>query len=313
VHQIRDEGMRSLGIRAMLATLLLGLTVGCGEADTESQKTFATPEAAAEALFEAVELDDVDALLAILGREYQDAIVTPDWDAQRDARMEIAEAAKETHELSEVEDGVVQLIVGAKSWPLPIPIVREEGVWRFDTEQGIEEIIDRRIGQNELTAIAIARAYVDAQIEYAREDRDGDEVLEYAQRLASSPGERNGLYWEAESEDDLSPFGPLVRGAERYLTAKERGDPIKGYFFHVLKGQGGNPPGGSYDYVINGNMIAGFALVAYPEDYGNSGVMTFVVSHHGKVYQKDLGEFSGMLEYDPDESWTEVEKADSSS
>jgi hypothetical protein len=152
---------------------------------------------------------------------------------------------------------------------------------------------------------------VDAQIEYAREDRDGDEVLEYAQRLASTPGERDGLYWEAESEDDLSPFGPLVRGAERYLATKDPGDPLKGYYFHVLKRQGENPPGGRYNYVINGNMIAGFALVAYPADYGNSGVMTFVVSHHGKVYQKDLGVFTGMDEYDPDESWTAVEQVSS--
>jgi hypothetical protein len=305
--------MRSLGIRAALATLLLGLTAGCQGGDTESQRTFATPEAAVEALLEAVERDDVDAVLAILGRKYQDAIVTPDWDSERDARLEIVEAAKQKQELSEVEEGVVQVIVGPKDWPLPISIVREEGVWRFDTEEGIEEIIDRHIGRNELTAIAIARAYLDAQIEYAREDRDGDEVLEYAQRLASTPGEKNGLYWEAESEDDLSPFGPLVRDAERYLAAKEPGDPLKGYYFHVLKRQGENPPGGRYDYVINGNMIAGFALVAYPEDYGNSGVMTFVVSHHGKVYQKDLGEFNGLDEYDPDESWAEVEEASSDS
>ena len=313
MHQIRTGGMGSLGIRAMLAALLLGLTAGCQETDTESQRTFATPEAAVEALLEAVERDDVDAVVAILGREYQDAIVTPDWDAHRDAHMEIVEAAKETHELNEVEEGVMQLILGAESWPLPISIVREEGVWRFDTEDGIEEIIDRRVGRNELTAIAIARAYLDAQIEYAREDRDGDEVPEYAQRLASTPGQKDGLYWEAESEDELSPFGPLVRGAERYLETKELGDPLKGYYFQVLKRQGENPPGGRYDYVINGNMIAGFALVAYPADYGNSGVMTFLVSHHGKVYQKDLGEFSGMLEYDPDESWTEVEEASADS
>lgn len=313
MHQIRNEGMRSLGIQAMLATLLLGLTAGCQGADTESQRTFTTPEAAAEAFLEAVERDDVDALLAILGREYQDAIVTPDWDAQRDARMEIVEAAKERQELSEVEEGVVQLIVGPKSWPLPISIVREEGVWRFDTDEGIEEIVNRRIGQNELVAIAIAYAYLDAQIEYAREDRDGDEVLQYAQRLASTPGERDGLYWEAESEDDLSPFGPQVRGAERYLATRQPGDPIRGYYFRVLTRQGENPPGGRYDYVINGNMLAGFALVAFPADYGNSGVMTFVVSHHGKVYQKDLGEFTGMDEYDPDESWTAVERASSDS
>ena len=201
----------------------------------------------------------------------------------------------------------MELIVGEEEWPFPILIVQEEEGWSFDTEDGIEEIVDRRIGRNELAAIAIARAYVDAQIEYARSDRDGDDVLEYAQRLASTPGERDGLYWEAESEEDLSPFGPLMQGAERYLETKEPGDPIKGYYFRILTRQGGNPPGGSHDYVINGNMIAGFALVAYPADYENSGVMTFVVSHRGKVHQKDLGEFSEMDEYDPDHTWTEVE------
>ncbi len=245
MHQIRNEGVRSPAIRAPLAMLLLGLMVGCQGADTESQRTFATPEAAVEALFEAVERDDVDGVLAILGREYRDAIVTPDWDAQRDARMEIVEAAKETHELREVEEGVVHLILGAKSWPLPIPIVREEGVWLFDTEQGIEELVNRRIGRNELTAIAIARAYVDAQIEYAREDRDGDEVLEYAQRLASTPGEKDGLYWKSESEEDLSPFGPLVRGAERYLTAKELGRPDQGLLLSRAEAPGRKPAGRS--------------------------------------------------------------------
>lgn len=306
MHKILNGGMRSLGIRVMLAALLLGLTAGCQQADTESQRTFATPEDAVEALLEAVERDDADAVLAILGREYRDAIVTPDWDAQRAARLEIVEAARQTQELREVEEGVVEIILGTESWPLPIRLVREGEAWRFDTGEGIQEIIDRRIGRNELTAIEIARAYVDAQIEYAREDRDGDEVLEYAQRLASTPGQKDGLYWEAESEDDLSPFGPLVRGAERYLATKEPGDPLRGYYFQVLKRQGENPPGGRYDYVINGNMIAGFALVAYPADYGNSGVMTFVVSQQGKVYQKDLGPFPGMDLYDPDESWTQV-------
>ena len=307
MQEIRNEGMCPLGVRAMLAALLLLLTPGCQGADTQSQRTFATPEAAVEALLDAVEHDDVDALLGILGREHESALVTPDWDAERDARQKIVEAAKRTHELSKVEDGVVEWIIGEDEWPFPILLVQEEEGWRFDTQEGIEEIVDRRIGRNELAAIAIARAYVDAQIEYARRDRDGDDVLEYAQRLASTPGKRDGLYWEAESEEDLSPFGPLVQGAERYLETKQPGDPIRGYYFQLLTRQGGNPPGGRYDYVINGNMIAGFALVAYPADYGNSGVMTFVVNQRGKVYQKDLGEFTGMDEYDPDDTWTEVE------
>jgi len=307
VQKIRNEEMCPLGVRAMLAALLLLLTLGCQGSDPQAQKTFETPEAAVEALLAAIERDDVDALLGIFGREYQDAIVTPDWDAQRDARQKIVEAAKQKQELSQVDEGVMELIVGENEWPFPILIVQEKDEWSFDTEEGIDEIVDRRIGRNELSAIAIARAYVDAQIEYARSDHDGDDVLEYAQRLASTPGQRDGLYWEAESEEDLSPFGPLVQGAERYLEKLEPGDPIKGYYFQILTRQGGNPPGGRYDYVINGNMIAGFGLVAYPADHGNSGVMTFVVSHRGKVHQKDLAEFSGMDEYDPDDTWTEVE------
>ncbi len=302
-----DRGPRSCGVRAMLASLLLPLALACSQAETRAQLTFANPEAAVQALVEALERHDADALLELLGREYADQLVTPDWDAERDARQEIASAARATHELLEVDEGELQLIVGAESWPFPIPIVREQEAWRFDTEEGIEELTDRRIGRNEFTAIAIARAYVDAQIEYARQDRNGDDVLEYAQRLASSPGKRDGLYWEAGSDEELSPFGPLVRGAERYLETKEPGDPIRGYYFQVLTRQGANPPGGRYDYRINGRIIAGFGLVAYPADYGNSGVMTFVVNHRGRVHQKDLGEFRSMNEYDPDDSWTEVE------
>jgi hypothetical protein len=307
VHQILNRGTRPLGIRALLAALLLPLAAGCPEADTQSPRTFETPEAAVEAFLDAVERDDVDAVLRIFGREHADAIVTPDWDAERESRQRITSAAKEKQELQEVAEGELQLIVGAEDWPFPIPIVREQEAWHFDTAEGIEEIIDRRIGRNELAAIAIARAYVDAQIEYSQADRDGDEVLEYAQRLASSPGKREGLYWEAGTDEEPSPFGPLVRGAERYLETIEPGDPIKGYYFQVLTRQGANPPGGRYDYVINGHMIAGFALVAYPADHGNSGVMTFVVNHRGKVHQKDLGAFDGMDEYDPDDTWTEVE------
>jgi len=283
--------------------------VGCPESNPPAQKTFPTPEAAAQAFLDALERDDADALREILGRQYEDQIVTPDWDSERAARQKIASAAVESLEFEEIDgDGRVQLIIGEKRWPAPIPLVREEDGWRFDTEAGIEEMTDRRIGRNELSAIAITNAYVDAQIEYAREDRDGDDVLEFAQRLASSPGTRDGLYWESESDDDLSPFGPLVEGAEHYLDTLEPGDPIKGYYFQVLTRQGQNPPGGRYDYVINGNMIAGFGLVAYPADHGSSGIMTFVVSHRGKIYQKDLGAFTEMDAYDPDESWSEIEE-----
>jgi hypothetical protein len=298
--------MRPLSVRAILAALLLALA-GCPDVGTQQQRTFATPEAAARAFLDALERDDVDALLAILGPEYRDQIVTPDWDAERDARRQIADAGKEKYELLELGQGEVELVLGPEDWPLPIPIIRDQETWRFDTEEGIEVIVDRRVGRNELTAIAIARAYVDAQIEYASEDRDDDGVLEYAQRLASSPGKRDGLYWEAEPDEELSPFGPLVQGAEDYLETKRPGDPIRGYYFRLLSRQGENPPGGRHDYVVNGSMIRGFALVAYPADHGNSGVMTFVVNHRGKIHQKDLGEFGGMDAYDPDDTWAQVE------
>ena len=307
MQRIRDCGVRPLSIGIALCALLLALLTGCQETDPQGSKRYETPEAAVEALLDALGKDDADALVAIFGRAYEPHIVTPDWEAERAARQKIFEAAKETHELSEIADGEVDLIVGTEQWPFPIPIVRDDGAWHFDTEEGIEVIIDRRIGRNELAAIAVASAYVDAQIDYARYDRDGDDVLEYAQRLASSPGQRDGLYWEAGPDEDPSPFGPLVQGAERYLETKQPGDPLKGYFFQILTRQGPNPPGRAYDYVINGNMIAGFALVAYPADYGNSGVMTFLVNHRGVVQQKDLGEFPGMDAYDPDDTWSEIE------
>ncbi len=195
-----------------------------------------------------------------------------------------------------------------------IPLVCENGAWRFDTEAGVEEITNRRIGENELQAIRLARAYVDAQVEYASEDRDGDEVLEYAQKLISTAGQKNGLYWQTSVEaDGISPFGPLVAEVdEDYLAERKAGEPFYGYYYKILARQGANPPGGRYDYVINDNMIAGFALIAWPADYGTSGIMTFLVSRQGKVLQKDLGEETAVLaaatqEYDPDSTWVETE------
>ncbi len=292
---------------ALLFACLIAPLAACGDAEPQGPEHFASPEQAAEAMIEALASDDVDAILSILGPAYRDQIVTADWDAEREARQKIAEAARVKLELEPTDDGAVELVLGKKKWPFPILLVNEGSQWQFDTEEGIEEIIDRRVGRNELSAIALSHAYVDAQIEYARADRDGDDVLEYAQRLVSSPGHKDGLYWEEGDEDDPSPLGPLVQEAERYLDTLQPGDPIRGYTLQVLTRQGGNPPGGDYDYVINGSMLAGFALVAYPADYENTGIMTFVVNHKGRIYQKDLGPFSGMDAYDPDDTWTRVE------
>jgi hypothetical protein len=197
-----------------------------------------------------------------------------------------------------------------------VPLVQKNGAWRFDTEAGIEEILNRQIGEHELEAIALLRAYVDAQVEYASEDRDGDRVLEYAQRLLSPSGTKEGLYWPDDGGEP-SPFGEFVARASAapYAGQAKLGDPYRGYYYYVLAKQGPNPPGGAYGYVINGNMIAGFALLAFPAEYGKSGVMTFLVSHQGVVYQKDLGEKTRDLAraiqaYDPDASWTPVEEVE---
>jgi hypothetical protein len=306
--ELEGSGMhRRRSIVSLVALALIVFGAGCGGAETSStaQQTFATPEAAAEAVLDAIERDDLDAIRAIFGREYEPQIVTPDWDADREERQRIAAAGRQKLGV-EYTDDRAEFAFGEESWPFPIPLLRTEEGWQFDTAVGIEEVIDRRIGRNELATIELARAYVDAQIEFARDDHDGDDVLEYAQRAVSSEGTHDGLYWESAPGEPESPFGPLVRGAERYLATREKGDPIRGYYFRILTSQGEHPPGGAYDYVINGNMIAGFALAAWPADYGSSGVMTLVVSHRGKVYQKDLGPNSDVTVYDPDDTWTEV-------
>ncbi len=190
------------------------------------------------------------------------------------------------------------------------PIVENGASWRFDTAAGIEELLNRIVGKHELAAIDLARHYVEAQAAYASEDRDGDQVLEYAQRITSTAGQKDGLYWEAKGGDP-SPFGPFVSDAGDFVKGRHAQDPFHGYYFKVLKSQGPHPPGGAYDYVINGNMIAGFALLAWPADPGQSGVMSFVVNQQGKVFQKNLGPKTAaiaqaMTRYDPDASWTEV-------
>jgi hypothetical protein len=207
------------------------------------------------------------------------------------------------------------LNIGAENWPFPIPLVKKDDRWSFDTEAGQEEIINRHIGEDELNTIGVCRTYVDAQREYASKDRNGSEVLQYAQKFKSTPGKKDGLYWKAAANEEASPYGPLVAEAraEGYGTEKkgEGPQPFHGYLFKILKAQGPAAPGGKYNYVINGNMIAGFALLAYPSNWGESGVMTFIINQQGKLYQKDLGSkteatASRMSEYNPDKSWALV-------
>jgi hypothetical protein len=303
--------------RAIAIALLIGLwcVTPVRAFAAADQPTFKTPEAAMAALLNALDKKDPDAVLALFGKEHRDFVIGGDPAGTRKSFGDVAAAAKQATVFRPDGEDRRIIEVGKLAYPLPIPLVRENGMWRFDTEAGMEEITNRRIGANELHAIRLAHDYVDAQVEYASRDRDGDEVLEYAQRFASTTGHKDGLYWQASAgSDDMSPFGPLVAQANQdYLAAHKTGEPFYGYFYKILTRQGANPPGGRYDYVINGNMIAGFALIAWPADYGVSGIMTFVVNQQGKVFQKDLGEETATLaaatqEYDPDDAWTEVQE-----
>jgi hypothetical protein len=208
------------------------------------------------------------------------------------------------------------LYVGKQDWPFPIPIVKKSDNWVFDTEKGKEEIINRRIGENELNAIQTVLAVVDAQREYAMKDRDRNALLEYAQKFVSDPGKKNGLYWEVKAGEPQSPLGPImtrVRAAGYQGKASATPVPYHGYYFRILTAQGKTAPGGAYSYMVKGKMIGGFAVVAYPAEYGNSGVMTFIVSHDGKVFQKNLGANTAAVakslkEYNPDKTWEEVKQ-----
>jgi hypothetical protein len=296
--------------RGHLLLVLLALGAAqAGLAAAAEQKTFASPEAAAKALVEATRNDDVAEMLAILGPDAQDIVSSGDPVQDKAAAARFAAAAQQMR-LDPSGDGEETLSVGGDNWPFPIPIVKRGDAWLFDTAAGEQEILNRRIGRNELNTIDVCRAFVEAQRQYAGQDRDGSGVLKFAQKFLSSLGKHDGLYWPAATGQETSPMGPLVADAvaKGYTVASGEPTPYNGYFYKMLTRQGPHAPGGAYDYVINGNMIAGFAMVAYPAHYGSSGVMTFIVNQQGIVYQKDLGPntmalVKAMARYDPDSSW----------
>lgn len=274
---------------------------------------FATPEAAVAALETAATASDRDALRALFGPAAED-VQNPDQVQATNELCAFTAAIRQGKRIVRESDSRCVLEVGAESWPFPVPLLQKEGAWFFDTEAGKDELLSRRIGRNELMTLSAARAYVEAQREYAAKDRDGDEVLEYAQKFISAAGTKDGLYWPPELDGELSPLGPLVAQAqgEGYgVKAKGEGaapEPFHGYLFKVLTRQAKSAPGGKYDYVINKNMIGGFALIAWPASYGETGIMTFIVNQQGRVYQKDLGAgtaktASKMQVYDPDKTW----------
>jgi hypothetical protein len=285
----------------------------------ESQQTFATPDEAVGALVAACQSKDHADLRKIFGPADKDFVSGDPVEDQNDFNA-FTDACAQRAMLEERSPTIAILHIGKDDWAFPIPVAKtNDGKWYFDTVAGETEILARKIGNNELEAIALCRTYVDAQRDYAAQDRDRSGVLQYAQRLASSPGKHDGLYWPKEDNaGGSSPFGPLVAGAASQGYPAISGSQLHptayhGYYFHILRAQGPHAPGGAYSYIINDHMIAGFALVAYPAEYGKSGIMTFIVSHQGNVYQRDLGPNSGqiaarMKEYDPDPSWSVVKQ-----
>jgi len=278
-------------------------------------RTFDSPGDAIKALLTAAQAKDKAAVHDLFGPDVDQLL---SGDATQDS-VEFENFSKElalTCNPVNIDENKVVLYIGAQNWPFPIPLVKAEGKWFFDTTAGKQEVLNRRIGKDELTAIGVCRTYVTTQHEYASQDQDGSGVLKYAQRLNSNPGSHDGLYWEPVEGEDLSPLGPLIASAheEGYDGDKPVGrtEPFHGYLFKILKEQGPDASGGKYNYVINGNMVAGFALVAYPAHWGDSGIMTFIVNQQGKVYQCNLGEKSAelaaaMTVFNPDRLWTVVE------
>ena len=291
-----------------------GLSSQAAGQPAKDQPLYNADQEAVDALLQALQAsDNRQAVRRVLGVEDQDI---SSGDSVADARgfEKFSARMKEKTRLEKESDQKSILHVGEGDWPFPFPIVKgADGKWFFDGAAGKTEVLARRIGHNELMAIKVCRAYVDSQREYAAKYRDGSDVLKYAQRFRSNDGKQDGLYWKTDDGQEESPFGQTIAqaGREGYDWGQKGAIhmPYHGYLFRILKKQGSAAPGGKYDYVINGNMIAGFALVAYPDKYGASGIMTFIVNHQGKVYQKDLGAqtvqtASKMEEYNPDGSWT---------
>jgi len=281
------------------------------------QKSFQSPEEAGKALFDAAKAGDTKEMLMIFGPAGKEIISSGDEVADRTVRERFVKSYEAMNKLEKETDKKMILVVGNHDWPFPVPIVKKGEAWVFDTMAGKEELLNRRIGRNELNIIQTVLAVVDAQREYAMQDRNSDKLPEYAQKFRSTKGKKDGLYWEAKEGEEQSPLGNLAAQAvkEGYTPGKpgQGPQPYHGYYFKILKAQGKGAPGGAYDYVINGKMIGGFALVAYPAEYGASGIMTFIVNHDGVVYEKNLGKETGkianaMTKYDPDKTWKKVEE-----
>ena len=291
-------------MKRALAVCLLAATA----AYAAGARNFASPEDAVQALVAAARANDPNAILAVLGPEAKEVVRSGDAATDKQARERFVRAYEEANKISKPNESMALLLVGKDEWIMPIPIVKDAAGWHFDVAEGREEILNRRIGRNELHAIQAVEAYVDAQKEYYLRNPQKDKLLQYAQRFVSAKGKRDGLYFPVKSGEQESPLGPLF---DRLYPGGKSGAtraPYHCYYYRILKGQGPGAPGGAYSYLAQGRMIGGFALVAWPAAYGNTGIMTFIVNQDGVVYQKDLGAGTGaavqkIAVFNPDKSW----------
>jgi len=305
--------LRLLAVSVVVAIFVLaGITADAAV----KQKGYSSAEEAVKALAAALKSNNDKELLSILGPDVKALISSGDPVDDKQRRENFVALYDKKNSLAEQGQKKV-LIIGEKDWPFPIPLVKKGDQWFFDTKAGKEELLNRKIGENELSTIQTMLAIVDAEREYVLKDRDNDALLEYASKFWSDPGKKNGLYWETKEGEEPSPLGELVEKAatEGYAHRKSKDKPIPyhGYYYRILKAQGKNAPDGAYDYVVKGQMIGGFAVVAYPAKYGISGVMTFIVNHDGVVYEKDCGKntkriATAMKKYDPDRTWHKVKE-----
>jgi Protein of unknown function (DUF2950) len=304
---------------ALLLVFVIPL-VSCAKSETaaaagSSQKTFASPEEAGKALLDAAKAGDQDTVLAIFGPGSKEVIYSGDATQDKETASRFVSAYDKMNRWRKLDDNHQELIIGADNFTFPVPLRKNDsGRWYFDTAAGKDEILARRIGRNELSAIAVSGALADAQQEYFSESHPDMRKKQYALKFISDTGTQNGLYWESAEGQPRSPLGPLVAFATRegYSAEPKSHQPFHGYYFRILNRQGKHAQGGAKDYLSDGKMVRGFAFVAYPAEYGNSGIMTFIINQNGVLYQKDLGKetkevASAMTEFDPDRSWTPVE------
>ena len=296
--------MKKYILSSLLVTLSLATPSLAEETTPIPPKNFETPVEASDAFIIAAKNGEQQAILEIFGNKHQDLIGTADPERDKELRAKVAAMAVERRRFRFNDENSVTMVIGAEAWPFPVPLVKTDKGWHFDSDTGIEEIVKRRIGENELTVIDSMKAYLAAQAAYAAEPRDGGKVRQFARKFISSPGKHDGLYWQADVEngEEPSPAGPEI---------KDPGTSYAGYHFKILTSQGKAAPAGNYDYLINDHLIGGFALIAWPADYGKTGVMTFIVNHYGVVHERDLGPNTSKLasainEYDPDKEWKEV-------